>query len=1300
MIRARGLLLGGACFATLAGFTIGASAASSLSAPPTTHSAHRGAAVANEPGAAPAVASHVGIAASRRAAVSTPPAFVGASDAPRGFARATVPQLPAQTVTGVSPDAGAAGPGGEHMVTITGSGFTGATDVFFGNTDVSSTSYPCLSSPAGCFSQVSDTEIDADTPVGPSGTVDVTVNSGTANAPQDDYAYFDPPTVTNVESPQQQGASGITVIGTNFSYPGVSPFASGVSEVDLVPTGAGSTVAITNVCASGGQANCFLASDDTDLTINLPNSMTAGQYDTRVLTPGGTSATSSNDLLTVLPPGPALTTLSPSTGSTAGGIPVTLTGTNFTGATDVNWGAVDISTICGTGTCFSVDSDTQITVNNIPGHAAGGVPVTVTTGTGTSNSKTYTYTTPGPALTTLSPSTGSTAGGIPVTLTGTNFTGATDVNWGAVDISTICGTGTCFSVDSDTQITVNNIPGHAAGDITVTVTTGTGTSNSKTYTYTTPGPALTTLSPSTGSTAGGIPVTLTGTNFTGATDVNWGAVDISTICGTGTCFSVDSDTQITVNNIPSHAAGDITVTVTTSQGTSGGKPYTYVTPPPTLTTLSPTSGPTAGANPVTLTGTNFNGATDVNVGSSDLNPCGSGACFTIDSSTQITVTMPANPPGSVNVTVTTPGGKTASLQYTYIAPLPTVTNVSPNAGGPLGGNTVSLTGTGFEAAGTPIVSAVTVGTTAITTKPCSGSPTSPCFTVNSATSITIQVMPGGSGQVHITVATPGGISMPSSADIYTYVTTFPTVSNVSPRFGATSGGAFVIITGTNFGDLSQGFGATDILFGSIDVPSSRTFPCTGSAGCFEQIGTTTLDVYTPTDNNAGIVDITVQTPGGNSQPVRADDGYTYVAPGAFTAISPVRICDTRPVGTGIAPNECNGPGKGTLGPNGTITAQITGSTQVPAGAQAVVANITAIDRGTSGTVVIAYPANTARPVASNINLATGTAEANLAIVQLSSTGAITLFNSVGEADVIVDVEGFFGTPGGSSAGAFHSIPPLRMCDSRGAPSHTVCSTATGGTSAPLLGGTWRKIVLSGVPPGVPPNTPDIPTDGTAAAAAFNLTGTAASVPTYLAVAVPSGSDACPTKAPQFSNVNPTPGISLPNRVISNLGPHGDICLFSAAGSINFVIDVNGWFGKATASPGAFFYSVPPTRVCDTRPSDGTRCQAQPLGANKSELVDMAGVVAVPAWTTHVASPPVAVVANLTAVAGSAATVFTLYPSDESRPQASDLNPTAGEVIANLTITSLGQTGSSPGNVYLFNAVGAINAVLDVAGWFQ
>ena len=134
-----------------------------------------------------------------------------------------------------------------------------------------------------------------------------------------------------------------------------------------------------------------------------------------------------------------------------------------------------------------------------------------------------------------------------------------------------------------------------------------------------------------------------------------------------------------------------------------------------------------------------------------------------------------------------------------------------------------------------------------------------------------------------------------------------------------------------------------------------------------------------------------------------------------------------------------------------------------------------------------------------------------------------------------------------------------------------------------------------------------------------------------------------------------------------------------------------------------FYSVPPTRICDTRSGNSTECANSPLIAPKPAPIDVAGVVAVPAWTVN--EPPLAVVANLTAVAGSAATFFSLYPSDDSpRPSASDLNPSAGEVIANLAITSLSQTAQSglyaQGYVDLYNAVGEINAILDVAGWFQ
>ena len=88
---------------------------------------------------------------------------------------------------------------------------------------------------------------------------------------------------------------------------------------------------------------------------------------------------------------------------------------------------------------------------------------------------------------------------------------------------------------------------------------------------------------------------------------------------------------------PAVTAGDtVDVTVTTPGGasaTSAAGKYTYI-PAPTLTALNVTSGPAAGGNTVVITGTNLSGATVVKFGTVS-------ADFTVDSATQITVTVPA-----------------------------------------------------------------------------------------------------------------------------------------------------------------------------------------------------------------------------------------------------------------------------------------------------------------------------------------------------------------------------------------------------------------------------------------------------------------------------------------------------------------------------------------------------------------------------------------------------------------------------------------------------------------------------------
>jgi hypothetical protein len=562
-------------------------------------------------------------------------------------------------------------------------------------------------------------------------------------------------------------------------------------------------------------------------------------------------------------------------------------------------------------------------------------------------------------------------------------------------------------------------------------------------------------------------------------------------------------------------------------------------------------------------------------------------------------------------------------------------------------------------------------------------------------------MPPGTGQVNISVTTSGGTS--AQTRTYTYASGFPTVSEVTPRDGAISGNEAISVIGTGFGQAGQDF-VTDVYFGSTDVQESNSYPCPSTTtGCFLVVGPTQLAVYTPA-NAAGTVAVKVHTPNGLSNPATGD-AYTFVAPGAYTALAPYRVCDTRAPGGGIAHNECNtgvGTNK-TLGTNGTVTAQITTSVagQVPMNAQAVVVNVTAIDHSTTPTFVTAYPAGVGavRPLASNINLAGGKVGTNLVIVQLGTTGAITLFNAVGSTDVIVDVEGYFATPPGNTAGQFHSVPPLRICDSR-ANEHTECAAAA---NVPLLAGKWRDVVLSGLPPGAPVNTQDIPTTtGIAAAAVFNLTAVGGTAPTTFLSVTPAGAgNTCPTAAPAFSNLNPAEGTALPNRVISKLGPDQDVCIYSALGSINFIVDVNGWFGSSSAPAGVLFYSVPPTRICDTRQGSCSTPGGPPgLTPGESVPIPIAGSSIVPADNLH-STAPVAVVANLTGIAGTATTFFTLYPSDAAaRPNASDLNPAVGAVIANLAIVQIATTGSFDGDVSLYNAAGDINAILDIAGWFQ
>ncbi|MFG2827042.1 IPT/TIG domain-containing protein [Streptomyces sp. NPDC048434] len=499
---------------------------------------------------------------------------------------------------------------------------------------------------------------------------------------------------------------------------------------------------------------------------------------------------------------PAVISVSPPSGSSAGGNTVTVTGTGFTNATAVRFGATPAPS-------FTVNSDTQITATTPLG--TGTVQVTVTTPSGISNQfVTYAYVaTPAPGLSSVSPASGPSAGGMPVTLTGSGFSGATVVRFGAVSAS--------FVVNSGTQITATAPAG--SGTVQVTVTGPGGTSNGVSFSYTAVSvPVLTSVNPASGPSVGGTTVTLTGTGLATVGAVRFGSV-------VATSFTVVSDTHITA--IAPAGTGTVQVTVTGPGGTSNGVFYTYSVTP-TLSGVTPNQGPTSGGNTVMLTGANLTGANAVSFGATPA------TSFTVVSSTQISVVVPAATPGPVDVTVTTPGGTTTLQSSYFYVSTPVLTGIAPPSGPLSGGNTVTLAGVHLVEA-----TAVRFGTTAAT-----------AFTVVSDTQITAVIPAGAAGSVDVTVSTAGGTGTGVS---YTYLAA-PVVTTVVPNQGPTAGGITLTLTGTR---LAQ---ATTVLLGAA------------LAG-FTVVSDSHI-VVDALPGAAGPVDVTVTTPGGTSAPKT----YTRVAP--------------------------------------------------------------------------------------------------------------------------------------------------------------------------------------------------------------------------------------------------------------------------------------------------------------------------------------------------------------------------------------------------------------------------------------
>lgn len=123
----------------------------------------------------------------------------------------------------------------------------------------------------------------------------------------------------------------------------------------------------------------------------------------------------------------------------------------------------------------------------------------------------------------------------------------------------------------------------------------------------------------------------------------------------------------------------------------------------------------------------------------------------------------------------------------------------------------------------------------------------------------------------------------------------------------------------------------------------------------------------------------------------------------YVPITPCRLLDTRP-GTNVGPR--NTP----IGANSEYTVTVLGSNgncTIPAGALGIMMNTTVVN-GTAGSFLTVFPADVARPAASNMNwVAAQPPTPNEIAVKLSADGKIKVYNLAGTVDVIGDIVGYF-----------------------------------------------------------------------------------------------------------------------------------------------------------------------------------------------------------------------------------------------------------------------------------------------------
>ena len=279
-------------------------------------------------------------------------------------------------------------------------------------------------------------------------------------------------------------------------------------------------------------------------------------------------------------------------------------------------------------------------------------------------------------------------------------------------------------------------------------------------------------------------------------------------------------------------------------------------------------------------------------------------------------------------------------------------------------------------------------------------------------------------------------------------------------------------------------------------------------------------------NEAGNVDLAIDLLG------------FFPAGPSINSINPERLLDTRAWGTTI---DHQFQGGGAVGVGATLNVKLAGraGTSIPAGVGSVALNVT-VTNPTADSYLTVWPKGRPQPNASNLNFSAGQTIPNMVLVPLSPSGEVSIYNSLGSTDVLVDVLAYFPPAGGTSV--FRGLPPDRFLDTR-------------------LNGQTFDDQNKGAGPVGPRGVITVPVRGRGGvpangvgSVALNVTVVDTTAESYMTV-WPGGN----ALQPEASNLNYGAGATIPNTVIVPIGADGTVSLFNSAGSTNVIVDVLGYF---------------------------------------------------------------------------------------------------------------------------------------------